>query len=151
MSTCAGHHHEPDHDPTLASCCQRDLAQQAHDWKRLQRLQAADCSTIRTDMTATILATPNRIDPQPPSQESSDFSSEDEAGEAHICHLRKRRSPRRMLTYCYMFCRAAALQSYAVATAEARTAAKNVIGVARAWCTHRDFSDTLTGKQVHSP
>lgn len=50
-----------------------------------------------------------------------------------------------------MFCRAAALQSYAVATAEARTATKNVIGVARAWCSQRGVSGTLTGKHVLNP
>lgn len=81
MSLCAGHHHEPDHDPTLASCCQRDLAQQAQDIRCLQRLQATDRSTVRTDMTAAVLAAPNYSDPQSPAQEFSDLSSEDEAGE----------------------------------------------------------------------
>ena len=85
MSTCDGHHHEPDHDPTLASCCQRDLAQQAQNRKHLQRLQATDCSTVRTDMTAAVLATPTESDPKPHSQEFSDLPSEDEADGIHTC------------------------------------------------------------------
>ena len=89
MSRCDGHHHEPDHDPThdptLASCCQRDLAQQAQNRKHLQRLQAADRSTFRTDMTAAVLATPIESDLQPLSQQFSDLPSEDEAG-IHTCH-----------------------------------------------------------------
>ena len=97
MNTCARHHHEPDHDPTLASCCQRDLAQQAQDRKCLQRLQAADRSNVRTEMFAAVLATPNDSDSQPG---SSDLSCEDEAGETHTCDHRKRWSPWRMLTHC---------------------------------------------------
>ena len=74
MSLCTEQHQESEHDPTLASCCQRDLAQQARDWKCLQRLQAADCSTVRTDMTAAaVLATPNVPDQQALSDASSDL------------------------------------------------------------------------------
>ena len=85
MGMCADHHLESDHDPTMASCCQRDLAQQAQDRKCLQRLQAADRSTVRADMTAAVLSTHNDSHPPPPSQESFDLSSEGEAGETHTC------------------------------------------------------------------
>lgn len=102
-------------------------------------------------MTAAVLATPNYSIPQSPAQEFSDLSSEDEAGENHACDHRKRYNPRDCLLIAIMFCRAAALQSYAVATAEARTATQNVAGVARAWRSQRGFSGTLTGKQVLIP
>ena len=96
MSLCAGQH-VSDHDPTLASCCQRDLAQQAQNRKHLYRLQAADCSTARSNMSAAVLATPNSSD-QPLSEEFSDISSEDEAGDTYGLVCCRRRSPLEMLT-----------------------------------------------------
>lgn len=81
MSHCVEQYQEAEHDPTLASCCQRDLAQQAQDWKCLQRLQAADRSTVRTDMTTAVLATPSVSAQQTPSHASSEFPSDTEAGD----------------------------------------------------------------------
>ncbi|KAL3139563.1 hypothetical protein ABBQ38_003883 [Trebouxia sp. C0009 RCD-2024] len=88
MSQCVEQHQESEHDPTLASCCQRDLAQQAQDWKCLQQLQAADRSTVRTDMTTAVLATPSVSAQQAASHASSETSSDTEAELQHFRDMR---------------------------------------------------------------
>lgn len=67
-----------DADPAMASCCQRDLAEQAQASKILQKLQTADPSVVRTDLSSAVLGAPSCSD----QQEVSDIMSEDEAGHA---------------------------------------------------------------------
>lgn len=109
MSEYTEQHHESEHDPTLASCCQRDLAQQAQDRKHLQRLQAADRSTVRADMTAAVLATPNHSDHNASSEASSDLSAENEAGDTHDLICGNRGDLSRLSQMTDTFCRPAAL------------------------------------------
>jgi len=59
MSTCQQHQHgHGRHDPTMDSCCERDLAEQAQARVHLKRLQAVDPSTARSGMAAAVLGTP---------------------------------------------------------------------------------------------
>ena len=67
-----------DVDPAMASCCQRDLAEQAQASKILRKLQTADPSVVRTNFSSAVLGDPSHSD----QQQVSDILSEDEAGHA---------------------------------------------------------------------
>ncbi len=83
MSTCQQHKHgHGRHDPTMDSCCERDLAEQAQARVHLKRLQAVDPSTARFGMTAAVLGTPTVRVSSPEERDSMEESTEEDAGEA---------------------------------------------------------------------
>lgn len=85
MSTCQQHKHgHGRHDPTMDSCCERDLAEQAQARVHLKRLQAVDPSTARFGMTAAVLGTPTVSVSSHEERDSMEESTEEDAGEAHI-------------------------------------------------------------------
>ena len=74
---CEPEEYDDEFDVTMASCCQRDLAQQAQARLHLKRLKAVDPSTRRADLTSAVLATPVGCDE---TQEAAD-STQTDAGE----------------------------------------------------------------------
>ena len=86
MSSCQEHKHGHDgHDPTMDSCCERDLAEQAQAQRHLERLRAVDPSTTRSSMSAAVLGTPvSTASPEynqhPAGWDSMEDSDEDNAG-----------------------------------------------------------------------
>ena len=83
MSTCQQHKHGHDrHDPTMDSCCERELAEQAQARVHLMRLQAVDPSTARFGMAAAVLGTPTVSVSSHEEWDSMEESTEEDAGEA---------------------------------------------------------------------
>ncbi len=82
MSTCQQHQHgHGRHDPTMDSCCERDLAEQAQARVHLKRLQAVDPSTARSGMAVAVLGTPTVSVSSREEWNFKEESTEEDAGE----------------------------------------------------------------------
>ena len=86
MSCCNEHgrENEDGQDPTMASCCERDLAEQAKARIHLMRLRAVVPSNARAGVTAAVLGTPEiSPDCQEDSWESLKCTAEEDVGKAY--------------------------------------------------------------------
>ncbi len=149
MNSCDEQHHmHGRHDPTLDSCCERDLAQQAQARLHLKRLEAVDPSTARAGMTAAVLGVPMiTSNCQEEAWEPLEDSSDNDAGKTSytLDHVPITAD---ISTVCWCCCRLAPTKRYAAAAAEARDTAALKLAVTGTRHTDRAVTDRVLGTHM---